>query len=89
MTDVVFNVLAFIGFLTTTIIVLWWFLSHIEYENSNEVFFLTVFGFGILKARTQKMMDSISKIRKKDECWTTIVCPTWFNKYIINLSGLK
>ena len=81
--------LAVVGLALHIIALVCLIITSTEYINDDRVFILTVFGFGIVKAKDDEHIKLFNKLRKtKDKRWF-IEAPVWFNRTIYNFGVVK
>ena len=54
-----------------------------------EAFSFTIFGFGLVVARNDRMRKNLNMLRKTQNKKVFITAPEWFNRYVINIGGIK
>lgn len=73
-----------IGWLVMLFFVVFSAIIPLSYHNSDEVFWITYFDVGILIAKSEKMIDRLSKLRGSKRQRVYINAPSWFNRHIYN-----
>lgn len=59
-------------------------IMPLSYRNDEDCFWITYFDIGILVAKSEETIESLSKLRKVKRQRVFINAPHWFNKYVYN-----
>lgn len=76
------------GVLATSVVIL--VTLVIDYSFNDDFSFVTVFGFGLMKAKPDTVFyRNINKLRDTEGQIWFVIAPTWFNRYIWNIGGIR
>lgn len=78
-----------IGYFVIGIIAAIALLWPLEISNETEYFSVTYFQFGFLKARSEKVIKELSRLRGVERQTVFINAPKWFNTYVYNFGIRK
>jgi hypothetical protein len=71
-------------------VVVWVVLvDQIEYRNDENFYMLTVWSFGVIIPRSEKLLSNLRKLRNAPEQTIFISAPMWFNQYVCNVGGTR
>lgn len=80
-----------IGAITCLFVALLVIVSYTNYDNSEDFFLFSFFGFGVIVAKSEKLKSNLAKVRgsKNANRKLYVTAPIWFNKYVFNIGGVK
>lgn len=100
MIDIINTIALTIGYFVIALFVWWFILCCVVYskDEDDDYVLFTIFGFGFIRIphTNKKLINNINKVKSaKAISWKTdnyvffVNAPTWFNKYIWNIGGVK